>query len=276
MIPSDLEPAIRKILTASGVDLNSISAKVVRKRLQTVVPSLTSEWMEENKKVINGVIRDVFQSVNEAASASSSGDTNGVHEEGGVEGMAEGGGEGGEDSESSPKLPAKKRQKTGQEKSDAEYARQLSNELNGRPRSSRSTVGKPKTNASKKGGSGKKKKPLTANTVNSDEDRSDADSTLGKKRKARGGGGGGAKGGFSKEYNLRYGSRQDAARGITPNTTRIAASLWLRCSVLRDSHVLRPSSNCGSTSRGIDYRTRTTRRSLSVTRNSRQCSVRPD
>lgn len=209
MNPSDLEHAIRKILTAPGVDLNSISAKAVRKRLQTVVPSVTSEWMEENKKAINVVIRVVFQSVNEVASASSSGDANGVHEEGDAEGVAEEEGEGEEGLESSSKRPAKKRQKTGQEKSDAEFARQLSNELNGRQRSSRSTVGKPKTNASRKGGSGKRKKPLTANTVDSDEDGSDADSTVGKKRKVRsgggGGGGGGAKGGFSKEYNLRYG-----------------------------------------------------------------------
>lgn len=212
MSPGDLEPAIRKILTAPGVDLNSISAKVVRKRLQGVDPSLTSEWMEENKKTINAVIREIFLSVNEAASASSSGDTNGVHEEGDVDGVAEGE----EELESSPKLPAKKRQKkSGQEKSDAEYARQLSNELNSRARSSRNTVGKPKTNTSRKGGAGKRRKPLTADTVNSDEGGSDADSTLGKKRKSRGGGGGGAKGGFSKEYNLRYGFRWDAVREVT-------------------------------------------------------------
>ena len=216
MNPSDLEPAIRKILTAPGVDLGSISAKVVRKRLQAVVPSLTSEWMEENKKAINTVIRDIFQSVNEVASASSSGDTNGVHEEGDVEGAGEEEGDGEEGLEGSEKLPAKKRQKrSGQEKSDAEYARQLSNALNGRARSSRSNVGKSKTNANRKGGSGKRKKLLTADTVDSDEGGSDADSTLGKKRKARGGGG--AKGGFSKEYNLRYGFHQDTARDITPN-----------------------------------------------------------
>jgi upstream activation factor subunit UAF30 len=241
MNPSDLESAIRKILTTPGVDLNSISAKVVRKRLQALVPSMTSEWMKENKKAINAVITKTYQSVNGAASASSSGDTNGVHEEGDVEGVGEEEEEeGDEELGSSPKLPAKKRQKkSGQEKSDAEYARQLSNQLNGRARSSRTTsVGKPKTNAGRKGGPGKRKKPLTADTVNSDEDRSDADSTLGKKRKSRGGGG--AKGGFSKEYNLRYGFRQDAAHENTPNLILTAASLWSRCLALRGSRVLRP------------------------------------
>lgn len=238
MNPSDLEPAIRKILTAPGVDLGVITAGAVRKRLEAVVPSLTSEWMKENKKATNAVIKEIFQSVNEPASASSSGDTNGVHE-----GIAGEDGEG-EELDGSVKLPAKKRQKkTGQEKSDAELARQLSNELNGRQRSSRKSVGNSKTNASRKGSSSKskRKKPLTADTVNSDEGGSDVDSAVGKKRKSRGGGGGGggAKGGFSKEYNLRYGSHREAIREITPNITLIAANLWPRCSVLRGSRAPR-------------------------------------
>jgi upstream activation factor subunit UAF30 len=241
MIPRDLEPAIRKVLTAPGVDLNQISAKAVRKRLQAMDPSLTYEWMKENREAIDGIIGEIFQSVNEAVSVSGSGDTNGVHEDADVEDAAGEDGEGEEELESSPKRPAKKRQKkNGQEKADAEYARQLSNELNSRSRSSRNTVGKPKTKASKKGGSGKKRKPLTAATVDSGEDGSDADSTVGKKRKARGGSGGGAKGGFSKEYNLRYGFRRYAVREITLNPTPIAASLWPRCSGSRGFPVLRP------------------------------------
>ncbi|KAF9788472.1 hypothetical protein BJ322DRAFT_635606 [Thelephora terrestris] len=198
MVPLDLEPAIRKVLTAPGVDLNLISAKAVRKRLQSMDPSLTYEWMKENRGAIDAIIGEIFQSVSEAASASGSGDANGVHEDEDAEGAAEEEGEGEEGLRGSPKRPAKKRQKkSGQEKMDAEYARQLSNELNSRSRSSRSTV---RPGAGKKGGSGKRKKPLTADTVNSDEDGSDQGSTVGKKRKARGGGG--AKGGFSKEYNL--------------------------------------------------------------------------
>lgn len=218
MIPRDLEPAIRKVLTTPGVDLNLISAKAVRKRLQALEPSLTYEWMKENREAIDTIIGEIFQSVNEAASASGSGDANGVHEDADAEGTAEEEGDGEEELESLPKRPVKKRQKKkkGQEKSDAEYARQLSNELNSRSRSSRNAIGKPKTNAGKKGGSGKKRKPLTADTVDSEEDGSDADSTVGKKRKSRGGGG--AKGGFSKEYNLRYGSLQPyAIRVIAPN-----------------------------------------------------------
>ena len=204
MIPRDLEPAIRKVLTAPGVDLNLISAKAVRKRLQALDPSLTYEWMKANREAIDEVIAKIFQSVNEAASASGSGDTNGVHEDADAEGAAEEEGE--EGLGGSPKRPAKKRQKkNGQEKSDAEYARQLSNELNSRSRSSRTAVGKSKPNPGKKGGSGKKRKPLTADTVDSEDDGSDAGSMAGKKRKTRGRGGGGAKGGFSKEYNLRYG-----------------------------------------------------------------------
>jgi len=239
MIPRDLEPAIRKVLTAPGVDLNQISAKSVRKRLQALDPSLTYEWMKENRGAIDVIIGEIFQSVNEAASVSGSVDANGVHEDADAEGAAEAEGEGEGESGNSPKRPTKKRQKkNGQEKADAEYARQLSNELNSRSRSSRTTVGKSKTSVGKKGGPGKKRKPLTADTVDSGEDGSDADSTVGKKRKARGGGG--AKGGFSKEYNLRYGSRPPAVRGIAPNPTTIAASLWSRCLVSRGSPVLRP------------------------------------
>ena len=204
MIPRDLEPAIRKVLTAPGVDLNQISAKAVRKRLQALDPSLTYEWIKENREAIDVIIGEIFQSVNEAASASGSVDANGVHEDADAEGAAEEGVEGEGELGGSPKRPAKKRQKkNGQEKADAEYARQLSNELNSRSRSARNAVGKSKPNAGKKGGTGKKRKPLTADTVDSGEDGSDADSTVGKKRKARGGGG--AKGGFSKEYNLRCG-----------------------------------------------------------------------
>lgn len=239
MIPRDLEPAIREVLTAPGVDLNLISARGVRKRLQALDPSLTYEWMKENKVAIDEIIGEIFQSVNEAASASGSGDANGVYEDADAEGAAEEEGEGEEESSNSPKRPTKKRQKkNGQEKSDAEYARQLSNELNSRSRSSRSTLGKPKTSAGKKGGAGKKRKPLTADTVDSDEDGSDADSTVGKKRKARGGGG--AKGGFSKEYNLRYGFQPHAIRGIVPNPALSVANLWLRCSASRGSPALRP------------------------------------
>lgn len=241
MIPRDLEPAIRKVLTAPGVDLNLISAKAVRKKLQALDPSLTYEWMKKNREAIDAIIGEIFQSVNEAASASGSGDANGVHEDADAEGAAEEEGDGEEELESSPKRPAKKRQKkNGQEKSDAEYARQLSNELNSRSRSSRSVAGKPKTNAGKKGGSGKRKKPLTADTVDSDEDGSDANSSVGKKRKSRGGGG--AKGGFSKEYNLRYVRffQLYAVRVIIPNLTSTAVSHWPRCLVSRGSRVPRP------------------------------------
>jgi len=239
MIPRDLEPAIRKVLTAPGVDLNQISAKAVRKRLQALDPSLTYEWMKENREAIDVIIGEIFQSVNEAASVSGSVDANGVHEDADADGAAEEDGEGEGELESSPKRPTKKRQKkNGQEKADAEYARQLSNELNSRSRSSRSVAGKSKTSAGKKGGSGKKRKPLTADTVDSGEDGSDADSTVGKKRKARGGGG--AKGGFSKEYNLRYGFQPYPVRGIAPDQTIIAASLWPYYSVSRGSPVLRP------------------------------------
>ena len=239
MIPRDLEPAIRRVLTAPGVDLNLISAKAVRKRLQAQDPSLTYEWMKENRGAIDAIIGEIFQSVNEATSTSGSGDANGVHEDADAEGAAEAEGDGEEELESSPKRPVKKRQKkNGQEKSDAEYARQLSNELNSRSRSSRSAVGKPKTNGGKKGGSGKRKKPLTADTVDTDEDRSDADSAVGKKRKSRGGGG--AKGGFSKEYNLRCGFQLSAVCETTPDPSSSTASLWPRCSVSRGSRVHRP------------------------------------
>ena len=235
MIPDDLEPAIHKVLTAPGVNLNQISAKAVRKQLQALDPSLTHEWMKENRQAIDVIIAEIFQSVNESASVPGSGDANGVYEDASAEVE---GGDGEEELESPSKRPAKKRQKqNGQEKSDAEYARQLSNELNSRSRSSRTAVGKSKTNVGRKAGSGKKRKHLTADTVDSEEDGSDAGSTVGKKRKARGG----AKGGFSKEYTLRYGFQPYGVRMESHlNQNLTVASPWPRCSVSSGSRVLRP------------------------------------
>ena len=85
-MPCDLEPAIRKVLTTPGVDLNLISTKAVRKWLQALGPPLIYEWMKKNRKAIDGVIGEIFQSVNEATSASGSGNANSMHEDADAEG----------------------------------------------------------------------------------------------------------------------------------------------------------------------------------------------
>lgn len=184
-----LEPKIRAILTAPGVDLTTISAKRVRKQLMEENSALTADVVKDNKEEIDGLISQVFQEVNtdQQESEDDGGSQSNKRKKGGDD--EEGDGDEDDEEEEAPK---KKKAKKGQEKSDAKLARKLSNEINGRA----TRAGKSRSNGtSKKGGRTKK----SATTVDSDDEGDDAE---GGKKKKRGGGGG--KGGFGKEYGLRY------------------------------------------------------------------------
>ncbi|CDO77043.1 hypothetical protein BN946_scf184403.g18 [Trametes cinnabarina] len=181
---SALEPRIREILTAPGTDLQTISAKRVRKELLERDPNLSAEFVKEKKDEIDAIIARVYEEV----SSAQNGDDVKSEDDGGA-----GGGGGGKrkhedafegDGEPAAK-PKKSKQK--QEMTDEELARQLSNEINGRSRTSR-------TAASSKGAKrGAKKGRKSSAVVASDEEGASGEE--GAKPKRRGGG-------FKKEYAL--------------------------------------------------------------------------
>lgn len=194
---STLEPQIREILSAPGTDLQTISAKRVRKKLLELEPSLTPEVLKEHKAELDTVIATVFQSVSAAevgrVEASEEPEPKRKWDDRRVkeEEIAD------EEEDDAPSPPPKKARKaTKKELSDAELARQLSSQINGRTRRSGTANG-----SSPKKGTRKMKK--SADFIESDSDE-DEDAPK-KKRKSSGRAkGGSAKGGFAKEYMLRY------------------------------------------------------------------------
>ncbi|KAF7315130.1 SWIB/MDM2 domain protein [Mycena indigotica] len=180
-----LEPYIAEILSAPGTDLATISAKRVRRQLQLVDPALTPELLKANRVAVDAVITRVFERVQQ--------------EGGGVSSI-----QGYEDSSPPPQqavapLPKKK---SSQEASDAELARQLSSEINGRTRRSNGNAGSGGTRA----GSGtprKRKAKKSAALVDTDDDDDDSDGSGGKPaKKQKRSEGGTARGGFAKPYLL--------------------------------------------------------------------------
>lgn len=207
---NSLEPHIRAILSAPGTDLTTISAKRVRKQLLEVEPSLTQEFLKENKEAVDGVIASVFEAISAemggVEAASQTPEEEPVHskparkrktreeedfEDVGDEGEEEEGG-----SVTPPPKKAKKGSKNGRELSDAELARQLSSEINGRSRRSGGRTRATNGSSLKKGNRKKK----SAAMIDSDGDESDDDRKRSKPKKRAGGT---AKGGFAKEYILR-------------------------------------------------------------------------
>ncbi len=184
---AQLEESIRGILQAPGIDLATISAKRVRKRLLELDPELSVEIIKNNKEDIDNLIASVFEQISAA------------EQDFGHEGEEEGDSDSAELSkrkrlaeedevEEGPSTPAKKKRKRkNQELTDAELARQLSNELNSRARSSRAPAGPSKGKAN---GTRKKKNAKSAATVESDVEEG------GEPKPKR-------KGGFTKEYELR-------------------------------------------------------------------------
>ena len=206
-----LEPHIHQILSAPGTDLATISAKRVRRQLLEADPSLTPEFLKENKEDVDSVIGRVFEKVSKGVNVGGSEEAEdpeteplekeesrkrrqGYDSENGGEEEDEDEDED-EDGMPTPKKAKKVRKK---ELSDAELARKLSNEINGRSRRT-TNKGRSSSNGTSKRAARARK---SAATVDSDGESSDEDG--GKKpNKRKSGRTGAAKGGFAKEYALR-------------------------------------------------------------------------
>ena len=176
-----LEPKIRQILSAPGIDLATISAKRVRKQLLELDPSLSPEFVKTQKDSIDEVIARVYEEISSAHQADDDDEPHGTKRK--ASDASPG-------ASSAPTKKAKKT-KTKQELADEELARQLQSEYNRGARGSRAAATKP--NGTKKTRKAKK----SSATVDSDDDGDDG---AAKPKKKRSGGGGG---GFKKEYLLR-------------------------------------------------------------------------
>ncbi|KAF8967949.1 hypothetical protein BDZ97DRAFT_1655753 [Flammula alnicola] len=197
-----LEPRIHQILSAPGTDLSTISAKRVRRQLLELDHSLTAEFLKENREDVDAVIASVFEKV--SGEQGVEGTTNGVEpadEEKKVKSRKRKQedednipDEDDEDAtvESTPPPKKSKKAKNGQ-LSDAELARKLSSEINGRSTRTGSK-GRGSSSATKKGGRAKK----SAATVDSDDDSDTGTKKKAKKPRVSTG----AKGGFAKEFTL--------------------------------------------------------------------------
>ncbi|KAI9508560.1 SWIB-domain-containing protein [Russula earlei] len=199
---ADLETRIHSILLAPGTDLSTISAKRVR-RLLLEQDDVPPELIKDNKQPIDELISNVFARVSEEKGFQHDRD----------EDEEEAGG-GATRAESAPKKrrrpspddhgdrssPKNVRPSTA---GDEALARQLSEEINGRGRSSRSGAasgtsstrggrGRGRGRGRARGRSGKANGTRSADTIHdSDNEGSDGDES----KKKRGGG-------LSKEYNL--------------------------------------------------------------------------
>ncbi|KDR75714.1 hypothetical protein GALMADRAFT_248365 [Galerina marginata CBS 339.88] len=200
-----LEPRIHQILSAPGTDLATISAKRVRRQLLDMDPSLTAEFLRENKEEVDAVIATVFEKVSGGVGVEAASDgmepaveeTKPKSRKRKQEDDGEVPEDGDEDTTIQPSPPPKKPKKSsknGRELSDAELARKLSSEINGR--STRTGAkGRGSSSAGKKGSRAKK----SAATVDSDDDSEDGTRKRTRKKSATGTG---AKGGFGKEFAL--------------------------------------------------------------------------
>jgi upstream activation factor subunit UAF30 len=172
--PKQYEHQIRAILQAPDVDLQTISAKRVRKQLLEDNPELSEELIKEHKDEIDVFIGKVYEEISAAL---------GINDE------AEEPDKRKREDDESQLPPSQKKLKQDSGLSDADLARKLSQELNGLDRGTRaSSSAKPKA---KRG----RKSAKSAATVDSDgEGGSVGDASEKPKRK----------GGFTKEYTLRY------------------------------------------------------------------------
>lgn len=187
-----LEPQIRAILTAPGTDLGTISAKRVRKQLLET-GSAPSAFIREHKVEVDEFIAEIFRRVSEEVNGTNRDDYEDDGDDVGEkrkreEDYEEDGGQEEEEESVEEARPKKKTKASKAELSDAEYARQLSNELNGRARTSRSGAsgstrgstrgrGRGGANGAKRG-----RKVKSADTVDSGDEGGE------KPKKKRGGG----------------------------------------------------------------------------------------
>ena len=204
----DLEPRIHAILSAPGTDLSTISAKRVRRFLldQEDVPQ---ELIKDNKQAIDELISNIFAKVSEEKGFQhdQDGHAAGTRAESSAEPAAA--------AHKKRRRPSLDDHNSGDRSSaaksakpstagDEALARQLSEEINGRGRSSRSGAasGAPSTRGGRgrgrgrprgRGRGGKANGTRSADTIDdSGNEGSDGDES----KKKRGGG-------LSKEYNLR-------------------------------------------------------------------------
>lgn len=200
---STLEPQIYQILSAPGTDLTTISAKRVRRQLLELDSTLTADFLKDNKDDVDTIIASVFEKVSAPNGVGGSQDVEESvsRKRKQEEGETEDGGEDDEDDDEETTPPPKKAKKAvKKELSDAELARKLSSEINSRSRRS-SGRGRVVLNGNAKKGTRAKK---SAEIIYSDDDDDRADETRKPKPKRKSTAGGAAKGGFAKEYALRY------------------------------------------------------------------------
>lgn len=228
-----LAQTIHQILSAPDTDLSTVSAKRVRKQLVELHPDVTLDFVKLNKDAIDTLIGNIFESLNtpdtgtsfraESSHVSVKGNGNGngkrkredndrrgetkVRNGGadiqGEDELTPGEEEDEPDSYSPATAVAKKVKKTSSRAlTDEEYARQLSSEINQRPsRGGRKANGPQKKGASRT----PKRKKSRAQIEDSEEDGEAEGSSRNKQsRKKTSSTGGDAKGGFAKEYSLRY------------------------------------------------------------------------
>ena len=234
---SSLEPEIRQILSAPGTDLSTISAKRVRRQLLTLDPSLTPEFLKEHKEDVDEIITRVFEEINSveqddetpgtpepshAVTKPSKSPKRGASSAGKVD-------DGAPEDYAPPTKKSKKSSKS-QELTDAELARRLSSEINGR---NTRTGGKPT----------KKTSRVKKSAAVADSDASDDGSEKHVRK---------AKGGFAKEYVLR----SVVIEVIRfPVLMLVSVALCLMFFKWRSFPGPRWSNSCGCTSRTMICRT---------------------
>jgi upstream activation factor subunit UAF30 len=248
-----LEPHVRAILAnVSDADLQTISGKRVRRELVATVPDLLSaEDAKAHKDDLDALIGDVFSQVSRArlgppAEDGEEQDGDETGENGGDGDVSEGADgtpaadedDDDDDEDGEEKKPPKKKQKRARgELTDEQLARQLSSELNGRQRSTRAGGGGTTKRGGRGGGRGGKRGAKSAARVEESDDEDGEGSKKKRKRKASSGaGGGGAKGGFGKEYALRYARScfcLSSRRLTNDNRTCVTALSWRRSSARR-------------------------------------------
>jgi upstream activation factor subunit UAF30 len=199
----DLEPRIHAILSAPGTDLSIISAKRVR-RLLLEQEDVPQELIKDNKSAIDGLIANVFARVSE--------------EKGFQQDEEEGDAEGGRKASAEPPAAPKKRSRASiaehDDRSSAKapkvstagdeaLARKLSDQINGRERSSRSAAsgaspvrGSRGRGRGKARGRGRGNKANGAKSADTIDDSGNEGSEGDESKKKKGGG-------LSKEYILR-------------------------------------------------------------------------
>src|ERR1700722_19563048 len=180
---ASLEPQILQILTAPDTDLTTISAKLVRRRLLEVEPSLSSAFVKENKVAVDAIIARVYAQVSGRVGGSEEGEEGYVEElvhpvqkrkrgnQGDHEAEVNEDEDAGDSGSSSTKTRKKMVRTSGRELSDAEIARQLSTKINSRARRSITTG---RTRGGANGSSKKGRKTKSSALIETDEEEGGA------------------------------------------------------------------------------------------------------